>query len=98
MKLQKEIIQWARDRQIIPNAKPYTQLMKAMSEMGELCDAELQSDLAGIIDGVGDTLVCLIVYCSMHKISLESCLEAAYDEIKDRRGTMLSNGVFVKDE
>lgn len=92
-----KIIQWAEDRKIIPNAKPHTQLMKAVSEMGELCDAELKGNLPMIKDGVGDVLVCLINYCALKDINLVDCLKEAYDEIKDRKGTTLPDGTFVKE-
>ena len=95
---QMKVIQWAEARRIIPNAKPHSQLLKAVSEMGELADAENKGDLAGIKDGVGDVGVCLINYCVLRDIDLTSCLALAYDEIKDRRGTLMPNGVFVKDE
>lgn len=92
-----KVIQWAEARKIIPNAKPHVQLMKAFSEMGELSDAEIKGDLAGIVDGVGDVLVCLINYCALRDITLTDCLYSAYEEIKDRKGTLLPNGVFVKE-
>jgi NTP pyrophosphatase (non-canonical NTP hydrolase) len=92
-----KIIRWAEDRKIIPNAKPHTQLMKAVSEMGELCDAELKGNLSMIKDGVGDVLVCLINYCALKDINLVDCLHEAYDEIKDRKGTTLTDGTFVKE-
>lgn len=92
-----KIIQWAEGRKIIPNAKPHTQLMKAVSEMGELCDAELKGNLPMIKDGVGDVLVCLINYCALKDINLVNCLQEAYEEIKDRKGTTLPDGTFVKE-
>lgn len=92
-----KIIQWAEARKIIPNAKPHTQLMKAVSEMGELCDAELKGNLPMIKDGVGDVLVCLINYCALKDINLVNCLQEAYEEIKDRKGTTLPDGTFVKE-
>ena len=92
-----KIIQWAEARKIIPNAKPHTQLMKAVSEMGELCDAELKGNMPMIKDGIGDVLVCLINYCALKDINLVNCIEEAYAEIKDRKGTTLPNGTFVKD-
>ena len=91
-----KIIQWAEARRIIPNAKPHTQLMKAVSEMGELCDAELKGQMSLIKDGVGDVLVCLINYCALKDINLVSCIEEAYEQIKDRKGTTLPDGTFVK--
>ena len=94
---QMNVIRWSEDRKIIPNAKPHTQLMKAVSEMGELCDAELKGDMDAIEDGVGDVFVCLINYCALKEIDLVSCLQGAYDEIKGRSGTLMPNGLFVKD-
>ena len=73
--LELEIVRWAEARRIIPNAKAQTQLMKTVSELGELCDAEIKGDMAGIMDGVGDVLVTLIIYCDLKKISLRECLE-----------------------
>lgn len=95
--LEMKVIQWAEARKIIPNAKPYTQLLKAMAEFGELADAENKNDLPGIKDGVGDVLVCLINYCALRDIDMVSCLELAYDEIKDRKGALQADGVFVKE-
>jgi len=92
-----DIIRWAEARKIIPNSTPATQLLKAMSELGELADATIKQDRLGIIDGVGDVMVCLINYCALQDINLVQCMDIAYDEIKDRKGTLLPNGVFVKE-
>ena len=91
------VIRWAEARRIIPNARPSSQLMKAVTEMGELVDAELKDNMPEIKDAVGDVMVCLINYCALKDISLVKCLEGAYEEIKDRKGTLMANGVFVKD-
>lgn len=96
--LESDIIRWAEARRIIPNAKPYSQLLKAVSEMGELADAEGKGDMDAIKDAVGDILVCLINYCALRDIDMVSdCLARAYDQIKDRRGTLMPDGTFVKD-
>lgn len=94
--LEMKIIVWSEARRIIPNSSPETQLLKAMSELGELADATIKKDREGIVDGVGDVMVCLINYCALQDINLVSCMESAYDTIKDRKGTLLPNGVFVK--
>lgn len=93
-----EILRWGEARQILFNAKPQAQLMKAMSEFGELADAEMKDDMLGIIDGVGDVMVCLILYCALRDIDLVACMESAYDEIKDRKGKLLPTGIFEKEE
>ena len=95
--LQALVIQWAKDRKIIPNAKPQAQLNKALEELAELFKAESQQDMAGIKDGVGDVIVCLTNYCALKEIDPVVCLALAYDEIKDRKGTLLADGTFVKE-
>ena len=92
-----KIIRWSEERRIIPNSTPETQLLKAMSELGELADATIKKDKDGIVDGVGDVLVCIVNYCALQDINLVDCMESAYSQIKDRRGTLLPNGLFVKD-
>jgi len=91
------VIKWASDRQIIPNATPVSQLLKAVSEMGELCDAEGKKDLSAIKDAVGDIVVCLINYCALHNTNITECLTDAYNEIKDRKGILMKDGTFVKE-
>ena len=66
--------------------------------MGELCDAIIKHDRAGIVDGIGDVLVVLLIVADMKGLDLVSCLESAYNEIKDRKGYLNSDGVFVKQE
>jgi len=95
--IEMKIIQWSEDRKIIPNSTPEVQLLKAMSEMGELADATIKKDQEAIVDSVGDVMVCLINYCALQDINLVNCMEIAYDQIKNRRGTLLSNGVFKKE-
>jgi len=91
-----KIIQWSEARKIIPNSTPETQLLKAMSEMGELADATIKKDQEAVIDAVGDVMVCLINYCALQDLNLVDCMEVAYDQIKNRKGTLLPNGLFVK--
>jgi NTP pyrophosphatase (non-canonical NTP hydrolase) len=92
-----KIIQWSEARKIIPNSTPETQLLKAVSELGELADATIKEDREGIVDGVGDVMVCLVNYCALQNIDLVTCMKSAYAEIKDRKGTLMPNGVFVKE-
>ena len=96
-KYEMKVIDWARARKIIPNATSQTQLLKTMSELGELADAIIKRDKAGIIDGLGDVLVTLIVVAALEDLDLTECLASAYEEIKDRKGTLLASGVFVKE-
>jgi NTP pyrophosphatase (non-canonical NTP hydrolase) len=97
--LQHRVVQWAEDRQIIPNSTPQMQLLKTMSELGELADALLKDDRVGVIDGIGDVLVTLILCAKLYdrQIDLSYCLAEAYRTIKDRKGTLTPEGVFVKE-
>jgi len=91
------VIQWSRDRQIIPNSTATAQFLKAVSEMGELADALAKKDVALTADAVGDVMVCLINFCALAGLNPVECLEGAYHQIKDRKGFLMPNGVFVKD-
>ena len=95
--LQHLVLKWSHDRRIIEHSTSTAQLLKAVAEMGELADAQAKNDQAGIVDGVGDVLVCLINFCAIHKIDPVACLWSAYEEIKDRKGAMWPGGVFVKE-
>ena len=95
--LEISVIQWAEARKIIPRATPQAQLNKALEELAELFKAESQGNMDGVKDGVGDVFVCLINYCALKDIDLVACLGLAYNEIKDRRGTLMPDGTFVKE-
>lgn len=95
--LVEDVEQWALDRQIIPNSTPQAQLLKTVSELGELADATLKGDRPGIEDGLGDVLVTLIIYARLQRVDLEQCLAGAYETIRHRRGTLTPEGVFVKE-
>lgn len=95
-----------------PNGKAtlLSQLSKTQEELTETRDAavalsiyrEIDSDslisfsMDELKDGIGDTLVTLILAAELAGLTLEECLEAAYNEIKDRTGSM-QNGQFIKD-
>ena len=92
------VIRWSESRGIIPNSTSLAQFKKAQEEMLELQTAICDRDRAGIIDGLGDVLVCLINVAALEDLDLTQCLESAYLQIKDRRGTLLPNGIFQKEE
>jgi hypothetical protein len=41
-------------------------------------------------------VVTLIMVCAVSNIDLTQCLWGAYDEIKDRKGYLTKEGIFVK--
>lgn len=95
--LQSLVIQWSKDRKIIPNSTPVAQWNKAQEEMQELLNALLTHDVDGRVDGIGDVLVCIINVAALSRLDVAECLEHAYDQIKDRRGYLREDGIFVKE-
>lgn len=90
---------WGVAREIIgPNAKATVdrQMDKLDEEFMELDKAIACEDMPATIDGIGDMAVVLILLSELVGTPFENCLEAAYKEIKDRRGVMVG-GVFVKE-
>ena len=87
---------WAEKRGLYNAGDPKTQTLKLMEEAGEICRAVLKKDESQIIDGIGDCVVVLTNLAHLCDVSIEECIEAAYDEIKDRTGKM-DNGTFKKD-
>ena len=96
--LELAVIRWSEQRRIIPNSTPLAQWKKAAEELDELKDALKKDNLYEAIDAVGDTVVCLINICALLDVNLTDCLEAAYNQIKDRRGYMNAEGIFVKEQ
>ena len=89
--------QWGKDRGIVHNATATRQATKTLEEVNELLDAIHVKDIELTQDAVGDIVVTLIMVCAVLHVDLLSCLELAYEEIKDRKGHLLSDGTFVKD-
>ena len=96
--LELKVLRWSEARKIIPNSTPVAQWKKAMEEMEELRDALYFEKLDDSKDAVGDVMVCLINICALLDINLVDCLGLAYEEIKDRSGTMGDDGIFYKDK
>jgi NTP pyrophosphatase (non-canonical NTP hydrolase) len=92
------ITSWGYARGILQHSNPQAQLLKSMSELGELADAVLKKDRPKIEDGIGDTVVTLILCSELCGLSFRECVDSAYQTIKDRKGTLTSEGVFVKEE
>ena len=86
---------WAEDRGLYHKGDPKTQTLKLMEEAGEICRAVLKDDREQIIDGIGDCVVVLTNLAELLGTPIEVCINAAYNEIKNRKGKMI-NGTFVK--
>ena len=91
-----KIRDWAEDKGIYESGDPKTQYIKLMEEAGEVGRAILKQDLPEIKDGIGDMVVVLTNLAELCDLSIEECVESAYDVISKRTGKM-KNGTFVKD-
>ena len=94
------VLQWGTDKNIIgENGKGtrYGQAEKVLEEALETHMAVHTNDIREVKDGIGDTVVTLILLADMYGWTLEECLQVAYDVIAKRTGKMV-DGVFVKDK
>lgn len=90
--------QWAQNKDILKSENAPKQLMKVMEELGETAGAIAKNKATDeIMDGIGDTFVTLIILAYQLGLEPSACLEAAWNEIKDRKGNTV-NGVFIKEE
>jgi len=90
------IREWADERGLYENGDTKTQALKLVEEVGETCRAILKEDNDEIIDGIGDCVVVLVNLAELHGVMIEYCIDAAYQEIKGRKGRM-ANGTYVKE-
>ena len=74
--------------------KQVNTLFKLIQEAGELSDSICKGK--DIRDDIGDMMVVLINIMARNNLSMQECLQVAYDDIKDRKGRMI-DGVFVKE-
>lgn len=94
MELVEKIAQWHHDRNLIDGSTDKDQYMKLIQEAGELSDSICKGK--DIRDDIGDMMVVLINIMTRNNLSMEECLQVAYDDIKDRKGRMI-DGIFVKE-
>ena len=96
--LEQRVIAWAAARKIIPNSNAMSQALKTAEEVVELLQALNKKDHKEVIDAYGDILVTLVIGAELYGVNLTFCLEAAYETIKDRKGTLGPDGIFYKDQ
>lgn len=59
-------------------------------------DPEVEHEIHELKDGIGDTFVTLVLLANMHGLTIQECVQTAYDVISKRTGKMV-DGIFVKD-
>jgi len=87
---------WANQRGIYEHGDTKTQALKLMEEAGEICRAVLKEDHDEVVDGIGDCVVVLTNLAELQGVSIEKCINVAYNVIAKRSGKMV-NGTFKKD-
>jgi NTP pyrophosphatase (non-canonical NTP hydrolase) len=92
-----EVIRWGEARQIVQNSNPMAQAMKTREEAEELFDAILINDREAMKDAYGDILVTLVMGCACADLDLVECFKHAYEQIKDRKGYLSPEGIFIKE-
>lgn len=92
-----KVLQWGGARGIVQNSNPYAQAKKTQEELYELFEAIEDGDKAAMADAYGDILVTLVMGCACADLDLVTCFKDAYNEIKDRKGHLTKEGIFVKE-
>lgn len=95
--MKNNIIQWAKDRNLIGGSTPQAQFVKTVEEVGELAYGLCRDDLVKIQDSIGDIYVTLVILAEQLGVDVDDCILMAWNGIKDRKGKMI-DGVFVKEE
>ena len=92
-----KVIQWGEARGIVQNSTPYAQALKTQEELLELFTAIANKNKEEMADAYGDILVTLIMGCACADLDLVTCFEGAYQEIKNRKGFLNKEGLFIKE-
>ena len=87
---------WANERGLYDKGDTKTQALKLVEEVGEICRAILKENHDEVVDGIGDAVVVLTNLAELQGVSIEKCINVAYNEIRNRKGKMV-NGTFKKD-
>lgn len=96
-KTEMQVIVWGTQRGIVQNSTPFAQAMKTKEELDELFEAISKGDQEAMVDAYGDILVTLVMGCACADLDLTKCFEVAYEQIKDRKGFLNKQGIFVKE-
>jgi len=95
--IEMDVIRWGEDRKIVQHSNPRAQAIKTLEEVGELMQAIQDKDREAMIDAYGDILVTLVMGCATADLDLVTCFKHAYEQIKDRKGYLSPEGIFVKE-
>lgn len=92
-----KVIQWGEARGIVKHSTPLAQANKTQEELNELFQAIAKGNKANMADAYGDIMVTLVMGAAIADLDLQTCFEMAYQEIKERTGSLNADGIWVKD-
>ncbi len=92
-----QVVQWGEARRIVQNGTAMGQAIKTAEEVTELLAAINKQDLHAAKDALGDIWVTMVMVAAILDVNLVECFYQAYDEIKDRKGTLGADGIFYKE-
>lgn len=95
--IEMDVVRWGEARGIIENSTSAAQVIKTQEEVQELVDAIAAKDKTAIMDAIGDTMVTLTMIAAIEDVPLVECYNAAYEQIKNRKGYLNSDGIFIKE-
>ena len=87
---------WATERGLYEKGDAKTQYIKLQEEAGELAQAILKDRQDEFVDAIGDCVVVLTNLAALKGVTIEECINAAYEEIASRKGKMVG-GTFCKE-
>jgi len=94
--LQTNILNWAKERELLKPVNKWKQYAKLQEESNELYIAMIDGNKEEIKDALGDCVVVLTILANQCGFDLEDCTKHAYNVIKNRTG-VTKNGTFIKD-
>ena len=95
-KLIENVRVWADQKNLLKKENSKAQMLKVLEEIGETAGALLKKNNKELIDGLGDSFVTLIILCYQQDLEPKDCLQAAWNEIKNRKGKTV-NGTFIRE-
>ncbi|RTL03539.1 hypothetical protein EKK58_12790 [Candidatus Dependentiae bacterium] len=97
MEVFNKIVDWAKDKNLVDINRRDKQMLKLTEEAGELAGGIAKGKEDVVKDSIGDCVVVLTILAAQSGLTIQECIEYAYNEIKGRTGKTV-NGVFIKDE
>jgi NTP pyrophosphatase (non-canonical NTP hydrolase) len=90
------IRQWATNRNLIEGSDLKSQFVKLIEEAGELANSIAKKNDIEFADAIGDMVVVLTIMAAQNGMMIEDCIDAAWQQIRDRKGKMV-DGIFIKE-